>query len=281
MKSLLLALLAIASLALSVTAFAQQTGGRGVPVPGGVNCGGVPGGTSTTGCGGVPGGSGSAIPTAIHFWPMNEGTGSTFVDHVGSTNLTASNVTWAVSSGLGSSAVAQFNGTTSSAVASAVDSTLNFNGTSPMSIAFWVLPVSNNSATFAGNLETASEYQGWEATNTGSTGPGILVVNTITSNQMTAVDETVLIASPYLIVITYTGSLNVSGVAIYSNGTSLSVTDLAGTLSTGGISSTQPFMVGARGNATNFYDGAMAYMRVWNQVLTPTQVSALYALGPQ
>jgi Concanavalin A-like lectin/glucanases superfamily len=280
MKSLLLALLAIASLALSVTAFAQQTGGRGVPTSGGgVNCGGVPGGTSTTGCGGVPGGSGSAIPAAIHFWPMNEGAGSTFVDHVGSTNLTASNVTWAVSSGLGSSAVAQFNGTTSSAVASAVDSTLNFNGTSPMSIAFWVFPVSNNPATFAGNLETASEYQGWEATLDVST--GLLVVNTVTTNQMSALGTTALATNTAtFVVMTYTGSLNAAGVSIYIDGVAQTVTDQSGTL-TAGATSTQPFIMGARGNATSFYDGGMAYMRVWNQVLMPTQVSALYALGPQ
>ena len=79
---------------------------------------------------------GSSVPTAIHFWPMNEGTGSTLHDSIGSTNLTATNVTWATSTGMGTSAVAQFNGTSSFASAASVDSTLNFNGTQPMTVCY-------------------------------------------------------------------------------------------------------------------------------------------------
>lgn len=239
-------------------------------------------GTSLSGLGGQLGsGISSAIPSAIHFWPMNEGSGSTFHDSIGTTNLTASNVVWGVTSGLGASAVALFNGSTTSAVAGSVDSTLNFNGTQPMTIAFWINPNGSASYTFAGNLQTSSSFQGWEATNTGPSGTGLLVVGAVTTNQMTAVDNIPLVGTvPLFLVITYSGNLNVSGVKLYQNGVSETVSDSTGTL-TSGSTSTQPFVVGARGNGSNFYSGAMAYMRVWNQVLTQAQVTALFALGPQ
>lgn len=80
----------LAGLFIFVTAscFAQQTGGRGVPGPGGaVNCGGVPGGTSTTGCGGVPGNSGASI-TYVNT-TFNEASASTPL--AGTTPATCSN----------------------------------------------------------------------------------------------------------------------------------------------------------------------------------------------
>lgn len=260
---------------------AQTTGGPGVPKASGTNCGGVPGGTSTTGCGGVP--SVGAVPTAIHFWPMNEGTGTTLHDNIGTTNLATSNVTWAVSTGLGASSVAQFNGTSSAAAASGVDSTLNFNGTQPMTIAFWIRPTSISAGIFAGNLQTASNYQGWEASMIGAGNNGMLIVGTVTTNQMSAGSTLADLAAStsYLVVDTYTGGLNLASVKEYVNGVAQTLHDTTGTL-TSGSTSTTPFNVGSRNStAASWYSGAMAYMRVWNQVLTPTQITALYALGPQ
>lgn len=224
---------------------------------------------------------GTVIPAAIHFWPMNEGSGTTFFDQIGTTNLTSSNVTYAVTTGLGASSVAQFNGSSSNAAAASVDATLNFNGTQPMTIAFWINPVSVASGSFAGNLQTASAFQGWECSIASSGTNAYLVVGAVTSNQMTAASTTVdLVAgTPALVVITYSGSLNVSGVREYINGSLQTITDTTGTL-TSGSTSTQVFNVGAR-SGTNFYNGALAYMRVWNQVLTPAQVTKLFSNGPQ
>lgn len=225
--------------------------------------------------------TGGSIPAAIHFWPMNEGSGATLHDSIGTTNLTATNLTWAVTSGLGATSIAQFGGTTS-AVASAVDASLNFNGTQPMTVAFWVKPATTIGGSFAGNLQTGSSFQGWESSVAGASEAGYLVVGAVTTNQMTAVSTSadLSLGTPALVVVTYTGSLNLAGVKEYINGTAQTLTDSSGTL-TSGSTSTQPFVVGARGNGTNFYTGAMAYMRVWNSVLTPTQVSSLFALGPQ
>jgi Concanavalin A-like lectin/glucanases superfamily len=263
-------------------AIAQQVGGNGVPTAaGGPNCKGVPGGTSKTGCGGVPGSGG--LPTAIHFWPMNEGTGTTLVDHIGTTNLTTTNITWGTSTGMGAAAVAQFNGSNAWANAAAVDSTLNFNGTQPMTVSYWANYPSFQDGTVVGNLQTASSYQGWELGTTGSSGnqEDYIVVGVVGSNQMTAQDSGAIAANTAtLIVVTYTGNLALSGVTMYLNGALRSITDSSGTL-TSGATSTSPLYVGARNNASSFFHGALAFMRVWNTVLTGTQVSALYALGPQ
>lgn len=233
---------------------------------------------------GQGGGSGPVVPAAIHFWPMNEGTGSTFVDHIGTTNLTATNVTWAVTSGLGASSVAQFNGTTASASAAAVDSTLNFSGTQPMTVAVWAKINADNSSTIFGNLQTSSSFQGWEvglSGNAGAAPPTLLVVGAVTTNQMTALGPAAAGTSSVLLVWTYSGNLALSGVQMYINGVNQTpLSDGSGTL-TSGSTSTSPVFVGARNNSSNFFSGALAYMRVWNQVLTQAQISLLFSQGPQ
>lgn len=231
---------------------------------------------------GQGGGGGTVVPAAIHFWPMNEGTGSTFVDHIGTTNLTTTNVTWAVTSGLGASAVAFFNGA-ASAVAATVDATLNFNGTQPMTVAFWLNSTGGSTTgSFCGNLVAGTSYAGWEVSDTGANEGGLLVVGNVATNQMTANSSpaSIVPGTAVFVVVTYTGNLNVSGVKYYANGSSLTVADTTGTL-TSGSTSTQPFIVGARSNSTNFFNGAMAYLRVWNQVLTQAQISLLFSQGPQ
>jgi hypothetical protein len=224
----------------------------------------------------------SALPTAIHRWPMNEGSGSTLHDTIGTTNLTGTNITWAIATGLGSTATAHFDGTSSFASAASVDSTLNFNGTQPMTVAYWIFPTNNNSGTVIGNLDVSNSFHGWESGYSGTSPNGkpvYLVVGTVTTNQMTATGGTALALSAQCIVDTYSGSLNLAGTKIYVNGTTQSLTDTAGTL-TSGSTSTSPVHVGARNNSTNLIAGNLAYVYVWNQVLTPAQAAQFCSAGP-
>lgn len=224
------------------------------------------------------------IPAAAHFWPMNEGTGNTLVDNIGTTNLTTTNVTWNVTSGLGAAAVATFGGT-SKGLASAVDPTLNFSGILPFTVSVWVNVAVNTSLTLAGNLTAPTTYAGWEIGLSGNAGiadPVLLLVNTVTSNQMSARAP---VATPtgaaQLLVFTYTGSLTLAGVKIYVNGVNQTpLSDVSGTLSASFTSAT-PFLVGQRTDGTSGYQGAMAFMRTWNQVLTAAQIAKLFSQGPQ
>lgn len=221
----------------------------------------------------------ATVPAAIHFWPMNEGSGSTFVDNIGTTNLTSSNVTYSVTSGMGSTAVAQFNGSSSSAHAAGVDSTLNFNGTQPMTVCYWSAGATLASATAIGNLQTTSSFQGWEA-GYGGSGPeaNFLVVGAVTTNQLTLTNTAASTSGLYCW--TYSGSLAPSGLLLYVNGALHSTTTTTATL-TSGSTSTSAVYVGSRSNSTNFYSGSMGYMRVWNQVLTSAQIATLFGLGPR
>ena len=79
---------------------------------------------------------------------------------------------------------------------------------------------------------------------------------------------------------TYSGSLAPSGVTLYVDGSSQSISVNQKTL-TSGSTSTSPVYVGERNNGTSFFQGALGYMRVWNQVLTSAQIDTLYSNGPQ
>lgn len=236
----------------------------------------------------VPSGLGGSLasgggPSAIHFWPMNEGTGTSLVDHIGSTNLTASNLVWATTpTGMGSSSkIAAFDGTTSYAQAASVDSSLNFSGSTPFTFAVWVDLGSTSSMTIAGNLTAPTTYEGWEVGCPGGGNANLLLVNNVTSNQLTANTSTAPfgLSTPVLLTVTYTGSLTLAGIVVYVNGVSQAISDASGTLSSS-FTSTVPFLVGRRADGTSYFSGALAYMRVWNQALTSTQVTALYSAGP-
>lgn len=225
--------------------------------------------------------NGGGLPAAIHFWPMNEGTGSTFFDQIGTINLTAQNISWSSLTGMGPVPVAGFNGTNSSAVASAVSSSLNFNGTTSFSVAFWIDTPRTASETFFGNFEASGgTFTGFEITTGGASGIGLGLVNNLnTSDSVFYLDGSTQPTSATFLSVSYDGLNTSTSAKLYINGVS---TALSGSgLVTTNFSSTQPFLVGSRNDGSNPYQGAMAYMRVWNQVLTPTQVSTLFASGPQ
>lgn len=232
---------------------------------------------------GAGNGGSSFLSQAQHFWPMNEGSGSTFVDHAGGTNLTTSGIIWtAAPAGMGAAPlIAGFNGSAGFAQASVVDPTLNFNGLTPFTISVWVYPTGSASFSVCGNLTAPTSYEGWELTSGGATGTGILLVNNITTNQMTALNGIPIVGSvPTLLTITYNGSLSLAGVKMYINGAPTPVTDSSGTLSAA-FTSAIPFLVGKRADGTNFFTGVMAYMRTWALAATPTQVAGIFALGAQ
>jgi hypothetical protein len=226
---------------------------------------------------------GQPIPRADHFWPMNEGTGSTLHDTIGTTNLTASNLTWASVPAIGGTC-AIFNGGSASAVAAAYDPTLDFGLGGAFSISVWVANNSFSAGSLFGNLRAdLGTYEGWEITVT--TVPNdqyiALLVNTITTNQMQSQSTSATTTDSHL-VITYNGNGNVSGLQVYFNGVNAGpTTDAVGTL-TLPFPSSQPFLVGARNNNTSFFNGGMTYLRTWNEViLTPEQVSTLFNEGPK
>jgi hypothetical protein len=225
-------------------------------------------------------------PTPTHFWPMNEGSGSTFYDHAvsGKINLAATNVSWQTTAGMGPNPVAAFNGSNAHAQAAAADPSLNFNANTPFSAAFWMVTSASTSESFFGNLDAQSgTYRGWELTTGGISGIGLILVNNLgTSDNVSYLDGTPQATlTPVFVMITYDGSNTLAGTKLYLNGVLTPMT-ASGVLSTPGYSSTIPFLVGSRNNGSNWFVGAMAFIRVWaNEVLLQGHATGLFANGPQ
>lgn len=223
--------------------------------------------------------SGGGLPSAIHFWPMNEGTGATFFDSIGSLNFTASGVTWSAVPGMGVPAVAGFNSITpTTAVASSYNAGLDFSGTQPWTHSCWAY-ITAIGAIFS-NLNPATYAGGWEVGNVGTGLGSYGVVNS--GSQFLGEYFTPNTTVAQHIVTTYDGSNGIAGLKTYVNGSLQATTQYSATAPTTPANSAALFHMGTRTDgATAAYGGALAYMRVYTQVLTSAQVSTLYALGPQ
>ena len=224
------------------------------------------------------------VPAAIHFWPMNEGSGDTFFDQIGTTNFTATGLTWATNTGMGASAVAQFTPTTPTvANANAYDASLDFNGTQPWTVAFWAYPTQGGA--ILSNLEVSGGYTGWEiGTGAGNTqwpsiAPG---VNAGAATFLLVYNNNgFALSAAQFWALTYDGSNTVAGCKAYLNGSPISLTTFEDTFIPP-ISSTQPMRIGQRpADGSEIYGGGLAYMRVWNSALPQTSIAALQHAGPK
>lgn len=207
------------------------------------------------------------VPAAIHFWPMNEGTGASFVDHIGTNNMTATNVTWAVTSGLGAAAVAQFNGSASAAATFNAD--MNFDITSNFSVSFWF-----NATALGGALigDVNPSFAGWSFDTAAN-------LRFITPNgAVGAPSQAVSTGSAIHVVGTYAFSSGNAVISLYVNGVRVSQTSGA---QSGSFASGNPVLVGNWAASSLFFSGAMAFTRVWNVAINGPQVAKLFSSGPQ
>lgn len=220
----------------------------------------------------------------VSAWPMTEGSGLTLSDISGHANTatinTGASVTWGSYAGLPGT-TPQWNG---SGYALATSSSLtNFDGTTPFSASAWIVPGSATVYAMMGSLESGSGFKGWEFATTPNSGIETLdffLINNYPSNAIDVHGSTGGSAlTLYYVVVTYDGSQLASGVKMYANGTLLTNSVLTNTLTSSTATGT-PLRIGGRDNSTDFYDGDMSYMEVYNCVLTSTVVSNYYSNGP-
>lgn len=228
-------------------------------------------------------GSSNAIPAAIAFWPLTDGVGAgTFLDHIGSANMPwYSAPSYSTVTGMGASPVPFLNHTGGQA---AVESALNFNGTQPMSVALWVYTPAAGTQVILTDLDVANGYTGWEVDLTSISGQPVaeFIVVCQSGNGQITVNSTTTFALnvAVFLVVTYTGSQKAAGVKFYINGSASANTVITDTITGGGATSTIGVRTGDRTDGSGAFND-VAYIRVWNVVLTQGQISALYALGPQ
>jgi Concanavalin A-like lectin/glucanases superfamily len=226
----------------------------------------------------------------VEQWLMNEGSGQTFFTSSGSgDNLVGSGtpITWESVTGFPGLVPFFFISLGTPVTATGLNQTnTNFTGATPFSVSLWALIQNFNQdgGTFISTLQGGS-FTGWEVGVNGDASGSRLfnfdIINTSPGNsiQMTAN------ASPstgviHHFVVTYDGSQHAAGATLYVDGISQSVTVAQDSL-TESAANTQPVQVGGRTNGTDNLTGNMADVRIYNVQLTSTQVSAIFAAGPQ
>lgn len=216
------------------------------------------------------GASAVIVPAAIHFWPMNEGSGSTFVDHIGTLNASTTSVTWSSGTGLGPNPVATFVSASGSFGLLPFNSGIDFDSSSSFTLAAWVRP--NGTTSTGAVLSSINVSFAKGATIDGVPGFRFFGPNSGAGNYTYAANTT------YLIVATYTVSGSIGTGQLWINGSlQLTGTPAATTPST---ASGTAFRIGGWAPGSNFWNGQIAFLRIWNVALTAPQIAALYTAGP-
>jgi hypothetical protein len=208
----------------------------------------------------------------LNYWPMNEGTGSSFIDAIAANNLTAAGISW-------SGGTPTFSGASgvSGAYTTTQPAPLN-NASTPFSVSMWVNLTAPDGAYLLSN--SYGTTPGWQFTITGS---GYPIVALVSGGFPLVVDGSSAVAAGVRqnIVFTYDGSRNASGVKIYLNGTLLASNILANALSTDISAPPVNFFVMAEpdsagaGVSQNNVPGTMDHLRIYNRVLAAADIAIL------
>lgn len=220
---------------------------------------------------------------------VNEGTGTTSVDNSPfGQNLTVTSGTWSGATSPLTNAVV-FNGTTTH-MDVPNNNTLNFGGSAPFTIATWVnLASSGGGYTIIGNLNSASNYIGWEldttnhATTTvcpsGSCLSFVLSNNYGTNYLVVVVGATLSTSAWHQVTVVYNGVKTAAGFTIYVDGVVQTITATASTL-TGTTHNTLAPRFGLREDGTGQPLPASSMMGpsyFWNRALAASEVANLVA----
>ena len=202
-------------------------------------------------------------------------------ESVAGNNGTDTNITYGNSYGIINEG-ALFNGSSSQIVLPTTLPDLNSN--TAFSFSFWIK--TTTSGGFISTRCDSSAHAQWNIylDNSGASEPNIsFEINPSNSGANALVCSALLSTlengSWHNIVITYSGSRTVSGVKIYIDGVSKSITNITDTLSTNAPTGT----TGAIGSRTStfgtYYTGDIDEFGIWSRALTSTEVSQLYNGG--
>jgi hypothetical protein len=233
------------------------------------------------GGGGVPASASSGL---VENWFSQEGEGSTLVNSGSDfTNAaTGSNITWTTAAGF-STPVATYNGTSSIATATSTTST-SFTGATPFSVCVWANLISNGAGTFAGNLNaTGGNFTGWEfSINIGTSGfLSFFLVNSFPSNSIAVQTlASVTTGATHFLCVAYNGNKNATtGVTFYIDGFASASNTIAENSLTGSAANTNPVMLGSRIGGGSFLNGVMGRVKIWNRLVTSSEISAMFSAG--
>jgi hypothetical protein len=205
-------------------------------------------------------------------------------------NLTNSGVTYVSTPGLLTN-TATYSSSAPSTTVAANDTQTNFTGTTPFSVCGWFRQTSGSfsEADLIGNLNSASNYQGWQVYLTGASASvgappnaiGFILSNNVGSssaNVWYAWAPTIGTAAHFCF--TTDGTEKASGMLGYINGSGISQGYVITDSLSGSTASGLNLGIGWRPSSTNNYlSGGIADVRIFNYALSSSQVAALYAAG--
>lgn len=228
------------------------------------------------GFGGQIASSGPSGPS--HYWPMQEGSGApTLLDHAGTAPLTVgTQPTW-LTGYVGSSASPWWNSGASAQAASVV-SDLNYSGSTPFTVNFWMSIVATANQTICGNTSNSQSDQGWNI-GLNATPSVVFSITGATGLLSVTAGAGLNVTNPYMVTVTYDGSKSASGVNIYVGGVLQTPTVNSNTL-TVGATTTQPFLVAARSDGTAGAYDFICFMKTYSYVISGTELAALVTYGP-
>ena len=154
---------------------------------------------------------------------------------------------------------------------------IELQGGGGMSASFWVKPDSNTTARIMMKGPDSNNSGFWSITKTSTTYPARITFSKEGGTDAIATYNSVLVSKEWQhIVFTWNGSMTFStGVLAYKNGVLLtqnSATDGA----SGNSDSSNNLVLGSVNGTSQFFDGALDDVRVYNRILRPDEVKRLY-----
>lgn len=222
----------------------------------------------------------------IEGWQMNDGSGSAFADSAGTSNtetIVTGSLTWGTNTGFPGSS-ASFSGYTHGANHTAT----NFDGTAAFSVAAWVnLPAAAGEVALVSTLNPSNNFQGWELNASPSPTnffPEFFLINTYPTNciQVKGNNSFAPSSGIHHMVVTYSAATKTaSDVVFYLDGVQLTnQTPVQNnlTLSTANAINAN-FMARQDGTDPGASGSIMAAVRIWNRVLSSTDVTNYFNAG--
>ena len=233
----------------------------------------------------------SGVPAPILCWPIDEGTGTTYVEAITGNNMTAQNNTWTAVSGFPNK-MSFYSGASASNATAANDTLINplFNGSTAFSVSFWF--VDNTPGGCVSGVGTF--WSTWTASYVGvgmrdsfsnSCQPVMYIINTLTTNWLityaavSGIPINLRDGNLHNLIVTYDGSRTATGVDYYCDNHHLTTSNYSSLL-TASSSSGLPITLGSDFVAgTDSLTGAVGGMLIWNSKLTTPQANLVYAAG--
>lgn len=219
----------------------------------------------------------------IECWAGTDGSGNSFADSCGTGNtqtLQAGSLTWGTNAGFPGS-TATFSG--GAYLAGTNQTATNFSGATPFSVSAWLNLAGASGTTVISTLDTTNNFVGWELALQVSPDyhEHAFLINSYPTNALeVGTSNCALGVGNHFVVMTYSAATKTSSdVVFYLDGAvCTNATPVENSLS-GSMVNTKNATLGARTDGSSNFSGILAYTRIYNRVLSSTDVTNYFNAG--